>query len=654
MRLKQLIMLGGIILAAVAAAGTTHPEKPQQSFGNLIHPLIAKNDIDVLHYHVNLTIFPEEKIIDGWVKITLKRTNQNAADFSLNILQLTVDSVEINAIPSLFEQTEEIITIPFPDTDQMEVTVYYHGKPGNDGSGGFFFKDSVIYSYGEGINSYPPSMLRYWVPSHDVPNDKATLDMSITVPRPFDLVSNGELISLSESDTNRTFHWREDDPIATYLIAFAAADYDTLEKNYLSTDGDLIPLRFYVLPEYADAAQKDWENINSMMSIFENWFGPYPFEQYSMVQVPHRGAMEHQSMTAYSSSLITGDLSYEYIIAHELAHQWWGDWVTLSDWREIWLNEGFASYSEVLFFEVFYGEKAKQEHLQRQFNLYKRETFLRGHFSIYDPEYMWGGTVYDKGSWVLHRLRWFTRDSHFREILTRYGNRFAYGNATIAGFQAVAEEVYGKSLDTFFDIWLQNSGYPTLRISWDVHKQKNNYITQIEISRPLFDIFPYPFLLEIEWNFPGHSVRDTLNLSREDHVFIRNFALHPSDLVIDPDQVMLVEYDIISEPLPFGFQQDMTALSPVYPVPARIGQFVHVNYHVSNLQEPQQVMISVVNSLGQHVKTLIDRRHLSGVYDVSWDGRDENNKQVSSGMYILYMRADKRTMIRKFILLNPS
>lgn len=651
--MKYLGLIGIELLCVVAAfAGPMHPEKQSRVFLRSHHSEYSSNPINVLHYDVNLFIDPERRELSGTARLELIQTDRKASEFSLDLLQLKVDSVYMNGKTVSFEQTSEKLVLSF-DNDHLYLSIFYHGQPGNDGAGGFFFKDSVFYTFGEGLNSNPPSMFRYWVPSHDVPDDKATLTMTVTVPRDFDLLSNGELVSLIENDSTRTFKWKEDDPIATYLIALAAADYDTLFQSYISVNGDTIPLSFYVFPDYYEAAKTDWKNIKSMMKIYENCFGPYPFEQYRMVQVPHRGAMEHQTMTTYSSSLITGDLSYEYVIAHELAHQWWGDWVTLSDWREIWLNEGFASYSEVLFLEQFYGETAKREHLQRQFNRYKRETLRRGHFPIYNPEFMWGATVYDKGSWVLHRLRWYTGDERFFDILQTYGSRNAFGNSSIIDFKAITEEIYGNSLDPFFHLWIESSGYPNLHIAWDVKKRKQNFDIEIEVNRQHFDQFPHPFPLEVDWHFPSRTRRDTLFISNESDIFIRHFSAQPLKLVIDPDQVMLIEYDIISEPLPFGFEHEITALSPVYPSPATVGELIKISYHVSNQIEPQNITISVMNSLGKHVKTLIDRPHLSKVYELSWDGKDKYDKPVPSGLYILRMHTDNRTLTRKFILLSP-
>ncbi|MDZ7721608.1 MAG: M1 family aminopeptidase [candidate division KSB1 bacterium] len=652
MKFLRVLYIGWVVVSAASADGL-HPEKPTQNSPSLFLSEPLSNPVNVLHYDVHLAIFPEQQSISARVELELKRTDDNSENFTLDLLELHVDSVHLNGQPAPFEQTSEHVIIPFSGETEFKTTVFYHGHPGNDGSGGFFFKDSVIYSYGEGLNSNPPSMLRYWVPSNDIPSDKATLDMTVTVPRPFDLVANGELISITEYDSTRTFHWYEDDPIASYLIAFAAADYDTLKTTYTSLDGREIPLKFYILPGFAQAAQTDWQNIGDMMRIFETRFGLYPFEQYSMVQVPHRGAMEHQSMTTYSSSLITGDLRYEYVIAHELAHQWWGDWVTLSDWREIWLNEGFASYSEVIFIEDFYGQRSKNEHLQRQFTLYKRETLQRGHFSIYDPEFMWGGTVYNKGSWVLHRLRWHTGDERFFQILKTYACRYAFDNATVFGFRSVAEQIYGRSLDDFFSTWLWGAGYPQLRIAWDYQTSGNAYRTQIETDQLLFDVFPHPFPLEIEWTFPHRTLRDTLFFTHKQHIFERRFEARPVKLTIDPDQALPGEFDMISEPLPFGFEHELSGLAPIYPTPARLGQNVYVNYHVSSRKEPLPVEVSVYNVLGERIRTLVNRLHLSDVYKISWDGTAGDGALVSSGLYILKMQAGDRTLSRKFILVNP-
>lgn len=203
-----------------------------------------------------------------------------------------------------------------------------------------------------------PFQARYWFPCFDEPSDKAEegTDIRVTVPNSMQVASNGYLASVtSASSETRTHRWIHKYPIATYLVAVSINDYSMLTDNYKD-----IPMKWYVYPAAVTAASFDFARHDQMMQAFEDAFGEYPFDNYGVVMVPARGwAMEHQSMTTTSDVLVTGTRRYEMIMAHELAHMWWGDAVTLEDYREIWLNEGFASYAEAIWGEYWLEKPAE-------------------------------------------------------------------------------------------------------------------------------------------------------------------------------------------------------------------------------------------------------------------------------------------------------
>ena len=611
----------------------------------------SSNPIDVLHYDVSLNVFPEEQKIRGKAELSV-RIVDHSRSFYLHLVGLKILSVSINDKDIQVEREEERVIFSAQPLDSVIISIDYSGQPLNDGYGGFFFRENVIYSQGEGLNSYPPSMLRYWIPSHDVPADKACLDLCVTVPQSFQVVSNGLLISEEMTDSTATFHWREHHPIAPYLIAVAIADYEKLAKNYVSVTGDTIPLEFYVFPEQIADARQDWINLPQMFAVYEDLFSPYPFERYSMASVPVGGAMEHQTMTSYSPRLITGDNRYDYIVAHELAHHWWGNYVTLSDWREIWLNEGFATYSEALYFEAISGQDRLASYMQEQAGEYFSETNRLGHFPIYDPDYMWGGTIYEKGAWVLHMLRWTIGNEDFFRTLKTFLDRFAYGNAKIKDFINIAENYSGQQLDWFFGQWIYQPGYPDLDIRWDVNSLGDKHVVTIGFEQKQQTYSPFILPLEIELTTPQKSVLDTVRLEQTAQEYVVELDERPSDLEIDPDNWVLMTFDIVSEPLPHNFVPHQWALAQNYPNPFRQGEKTRIDFQVARQDAPHNISIAVFNVLGQKVKTLVHQPYQDGVYQTVWNGTNQAGLPVAKGIYVLKMSSKDLILQQKCVLLE--
>jgi aminopeptidase N len=221
------------------------------------------------------------------------------------------------------------------------------------------------------------------------------------------------------------------------------------------------------------------------MEIFAGLFGEYPFleEKYGMAEFPWGGAMEHQTMTSIGAQHVSSSGTSRSIIAHELAHQWWGDLVTLSSWNDIWLNEGFATSSEVLFFERFLnlpaGELMSQSYDDGQVRGRLGGTvYAEDEFNPFDDT----GAIYTKGAWILHMLRRILGDGPFFEALKDYGRRFSFGNATTRDFQQVCEEHYGQSLDWFFQQWIFAEARPVYKITSNIGPRSSSGVYKIKLT----------------------------------------------------------------------------------------------------------------------------------------------------------------------------
>ena len=482
-------------------------------------------------------------------RLTIRFLQPDAAAFYLDLISLSVDSVLLDGQRINFKTENQRIVIPVENSvDTTLVAVFYHGRPANDGFGGFFFGSRTIWTVGEGLYTNPPSMFRYWAPSHDEPSDKATLDMKVTVPQPLQVVSNGLLVSATGNPENKTttFYWKESHPIATYLIAVSIDKYAVFTDNYISVSGDTIPLQFYVYPKNLERAQEDWKDTAKMIAFFESKFVPFPFDKYGMVEVPMRGAMEHQSMTSYSSGLITGDHRYDYIVAHELAHQWWGDMITCDSFHHIWLNEGFATYCEALWAERVHGHAAL--HTVMGYNkymgpgtIYVKDTGKDDIFS--------GALSYAKASWVLHMLRHVVGDTTFFSILREYYQRYQYKTATTEQFRDVCEDISGKDLHTFFHQWIYESGHPEYEYLWKAEKiaeeqyKVSGMINQTQTDGPVFKM---PIDITIKTESADTTIVFTDTTASAPFAFTINSK--PTGVVLDKDEWSLCRVQEIDSP----------------------------------------------------------------------------------------------------------
>src|SRR4029079_13955605 len=274
-----------------------------------------------------------------------------------------------------------------------------------------------------------------------------------------------------------------------FLLSVAVTNYAKFEDTYTAMDGRTMPLMFYVYPEHLALAEQKFAVTRQAMQIFAPLFGEYPFltEKYGMAEFPWSGGMEHQTMTSMGGNVI-GSLasSNQSIIAHELAHQWWGDLVTLRTWDDIWLNEGFATYSEVLFFERL-SNLDPGELMSRSYDDGKMFGRMGGTVTaenLADP-FDDTGAVYTKGAWTLHMLRHLMGDAAFFDALKDYRERFAFGNASTKDFQQVCEQHYGAELDWFFSQWIYATGRPFYKVSTDISSadQSGNYTVKLTLKQ---------------------------------------------------------------------------------------------------------------------------------------------------------------------------
>ena len=487
-----------------------------------------------------------------------------------------------------------------------------------------------------------PYGARKWIPCYDLPFDKVKTTTEVIVPSGFIAVSNGELQEVIPSVDEDTYIWREDDPIATYLISLACGPYVEL-TDFTS---DSIPLHYYVFPEDTTIALYEFENTPDMLEFFSQKFGPYPFQMYGMAEAllfNGNGAMEHQTVTTYGMNLIRGDRKYEYVVSHELAHMWWGDCLSPLTFAEIWLNEGFAVYSEALYIEARYD--TLREHLANNADSYFWEDQNLLRYPLYDPPegYLFGAAIYCKGAWVLHMLRCIIGDSAFFAGLQNYHAAYAYGNVTTPEFQAEMESACGQPLDWYFQQWVYEAGFPQYDYNYNVAQIGNEYIIdfyleQVQTEAPVFN-------MPVELLFTAAS-EDTLLTVWNDQQYQPyqfTFDFPPTGCAFDPEAKILkwdmtadVETKWNTRPLDFTLHQN-------YPNP-----FNPTTTIPFSIPTESRVKIEVFNILGQRVAVLGEGIYQAGSHKIFWDGKSSSGCYLASGVYLLKMEAEGTVKDMKF------
>lgn len=419
-------------------------------------PLSLQPGFDVLHYDLRVEIDPATRFVevDQQVEVLARMDDPGPLllhSRSTELLSLTVDGA---AVPWTQDEDELFIDLPGPIQAGDRVVLRVLHRPPGAGS-------ETIYGLNWGDptwSMHQPRGARNWLVVYDEPGDKASLRWEVRAPADRAVITNGELVEVrDEGDGTRT--WVRDFPwqIPTYLFVLDVGTYEEI-----SHDGP-VPITTWAQPPRVEAATRSFANTGEMMTHLSGLFGAYPWPSYTNVLVPLEGGMEHTLATSFGSGLVGTDWA-EWINVHELAHHWWGDHVTCADWPEIWLNEGFASYAEVLWAEDQGGEEWRRWYLEDQRQTYFLWQQYEGVSPLYDPFFLFGGTVYQKGSLVLHQLRVVMGDGPFFEALQAYADAHGGDVATTEDLRAAAESVHGADLSWFFEDWVYGRGDPEYRV----------------------------------------------------------------------------------------------------------------------------------------------------------------------------------------------
>ncbi|HKE63117.1 MAG TPA: M1 family metallopeptidase [Micromonosporaceae bacterium] len=442
--------------AASAQPHSTSPAPGAATSGDSLFPNDGNGGYDVTHYGITISYDPSTKTLTGTDTITAVAT-QALSRFDLDLHALTVSSVTVSNVSATFSRSADKLIVapksPLADGAKFTVTIRYGGvpKPYDDpalGFEGFIPEPDGALAQGE------PQVAASWFPVNDRPTDKATYDITITAPSTLAAISNGVLASKRANGGDTTWHWVESAPMASYLALVAIGNYRVTTSTHNG-----LPVVLAVadsLPRSVDTALAQTPTV---LDFLVSQFGAYPFD--AVGGVVHndgriRFALENQTRPTYAPAFFMTPQDSTTVIAHELTHQWFGDSVSVGDWSDVWLNEGFATYAEWL-----WSEHEGRETPKEQFDdIYKSGGLPLDPPAAPTEATVFGRSSYLRGAATLEALRIAVGDDTFWRIVRGWAQLHAGGNATTAEFIAYADQVSGRSLDTFLHAWLYERGKP--------------------------------------------------------------------------------------------------------------------------------------------------------------------------------------------------
>ncbi|NPD46923.1 MULTISPECIES: M1 family aminopeptidase [unclassified Lentimicrobium] len=548
--MKKIFFLSFLVLNIIASAQLQRHnphgfETPIKDVNTDWYPVEDPN-YDVLFYHIDVEIAVDSIYISGEVKFLISSNIDNLNSLMVDLDQ-TFDVESISFPVSNYTFEDNVLYLQLENTyqtgDTLSFRIQYSGHP--EMPGGY---KGLRYETHDGnqpiiASLSTPYLAHSWWPCKDGTSDKCdSLYMDITVKDTIidDLqliaLSNGLLVDEYTDGVMRTFKWQHKYPIIPYYIMVAISNYEHFQQDF-EMDDMSFPLDYYVFESHLANAQNGVSEMPDAMAFFSEIFGPYPFsdEKYGMTQLGYYGAIENQTNT------ITNNMSQDWldVSVHELAHQWFADYITCENWHHGWVNEGFASYAEALYFEHRDGFEAYQSYVI-DFEFYNSGTLYIDDIS--DPfSGVFRPIIYNKGAYVLHMLRGVLGDEMFFNVIYEYAtnDNFKYGWANTEDFQSVCEEVSGEDLDYFFEQWIYDERYPKYRYNYLSSTNLTEVI--IQQSQGLLgwrEIFTMPLEIYFQFEDGSDTIVSVFNDEIEQH-FAFNFEQEVIDMEIDPGSWVL-------------------------------------------------------------------------------------------------------------------
>ena len=668
---KLLFVMALLTIAASAAAQSPFEEihgdilrkmdmaKARRTSGlaRFLAPQPTPNELlfDVLHYTIDVAINPSTRYIEGSVKARIRPLAG-----PLNHIELDADdALTISGVRRepgdtlLWTRSSGLVSIDLPEAvspaDSVEIEILYSGSPSLPIEPGLFFSSAsgypLIYSLSE------PWSARSWWPCKDYPDDKATFDLYFSVPTPLFATSNGLYLGFS-NETHwgvpyRRFHWRETYPMTTYLASVTAAYYVRIDDHFVYAPGDTLPVTHYVHPALETKARTDFDITVPALAFFSQTFGLYPFisEKYGVALCPIGGGMEHQTLTSYGSSLVRGDHYYDWVFVHEMSHMWFGDMITCKNWVHVWLNEGFASYCEALWFEHLQGATKLRSYMESKDHPFRWSGPVLRDPDNMSQDYYFDNVVYDKGAWVLHMLRHVVGDDAFFQILKEYcsDSRYRFSAAETNDFKGICEAHYGSSLSWFFDEWLTRTD--RLGYRWSSKSYRLGGAFNLTIVVDQTQATPYAMPVDFAVTTAAGTINTVLRVDSAHEEF--HLTLSDSALVVQLDPGHWILCDKTQVAPTEAVVPSVAYLAQNFPNP--FNPATRIEFALS---EPTTTSLRIYDAAGRLVRVLAAGPLSRGPYVRTWDGTDGSGRAVSSGVYFYRLDAGSFSQTRKMVLLR--
>jgi len=593
-------------------------------------------DYDLKYHYLKFEVDPDAstKYIKGLVTSYFETTTAGVDKISFDLIDnLTVDSVVYHTEKITFDHADDLLTVNFPGVICSavldSVSVYYQGNPSSSGGFGAFIKDEhngtpIIWTLSE------PYGARDWWPCKQGLYDKAdSMDMVIVHPTGYKAAGNGVLISENEIDGKIYTHWKHRHSITAYLVAFAVTNYAEYSDYVPLGDNDSIEVLNYVYPEDLSYAKASTPATIPIMQLFNKLFITYPYkdEKYGHAQFGWGGGMEHQTM----SFMVNFNFD---LIAHELAHQWFGDYITCNSWKNIWLNEGFATYCESLTHEHGLSGTNWANWKRNEISYITSEPggSLFVNDTTSDNAIFNGRLSYAKGGMVLHMLRWEVGDTAFFRGIRSYlqDEKLANAFASTENLREHMEAESGMDLNYFFQDWVYGQGYPRYTFSWGQEADNVGYIRiNQQQSHSSVDFFE----LNIPIRFAGEG-QDTILVFRNtenNQEFAWELDFKVSSAYFDPD-VWIISKNPIIQSIKLPNERETMILSP---------NPVIDNLIISTYDSMRFNSVSIHNLSGQKIKeygeTGYDKRFTYNLSD------------LDNGLYFMILRSENNKYVRKIV-----
>ncbi len=643
----------GSEICSMKKSKISHPEKYFQD-----SPGSPRHSFDVLNYKLKLDIYhcyfsPYPKNFSASNIITFRvDSTLNSIYLNANNTSLTIDSIRLmSGTPLSFTHSSNILTITMDRTynvnEIVEIKINYRHNNVTDAS---FYTHSSGYVFTDA----EPEGARGWFPCWDRPSDKATVDLTVKVPLSVRLGSNGRLNDSTVTGDSIYYHWISRDPVATYLVVMTSKVGYTIDIAYwhkLSNPNDSIPLRFYSPSGVSSAVVKNI--LPTMTTYYSTYYGEHPFEKNGFAYVPNSagfswGGMENQTLTTVNSWGVN-------LAAHEYAHQWFGDMITCASWSNIWLNEGFATWSEAFWEERTGGYSAYKTMINSDASTYLSQN---PGWAISVPS--WDITTpnsntlfnyaitYCKGSCVVHLLRYALKDSLFFAAIKAYATdtiNFKYKSATIPDFFTKVGSVAGQDLTWFMNSWIYQANHPLYQNGYNFTNLGGGQwrINFLAKQTQTTGFFPIP--IEIKFSFStGSDTTVRVMNSVNNQLFSFYFYRQPTAVVFDPDNMIVIKTATLTMGIegnvnmtPDKFELYQNEPNPFNPVTS-------INY---DIPKNSYVKLVVYDLLGKQIKVLVNEKKSAGKYNVSFNGMN-----LPSGLYLYKLEAENFVQVKKMMLIK--